>query len=126
MKDPMKWNYQKRTICFQFKIYEVDGGLEFEFYSVTLYYSEQNIGIDEVNSTTVNVYPNPASSYITIQPLLSDNTGVFELYDIKGNKIISLTFSDKTQVSTDDLQSGFYFYNIISKENRTSGKLIIN
>lgn len=117
---------ETNNMLTQFKIYEVDGGLEFEFYSVTLYYSEQNIGIEEVNSTTVNVYPNPASSYITIQPLLSDNTGVFELYDIKGNKIISLTFSEKTQVSTDDLQSGFYFYNIISKENRTSGKLIIN
>jgi hypothetical protein len=55
---------------------------------------------------------------------LSDDIGVFELYDIKGNKVISLVFSDKTEVSVSDLQSGIYFYNIVSKENRISGKLI--
>lgn len=117
---------ETNNMLTQFNIYEMDDEQQYEYYSLTLHYSEVTTNIDKVNNSIVNIYPNPASSYITIQPLLSDNTGIFELYDIKGNKIISLTFSDKTQVSTNDLQSGIYFYNIISKEKRVSGKLVIN
>ena len=59
------------------------------------YYSDLTTGIDEINNSIFNVYPNPTSSFIIIQPLLSDDIGVFELYDIKGNKVISLVFQIK-------------------------------
>ncbi|HPW65474.1 MAG TPA: T9SS type A sorting domain-containing protein [Salinivirgaceae bacterium] len=114
------------NMLIEYKEYTMYDGEFSEKYSEKYYYSEITVGIDDVKKSTFNVFPNPASSYIIIQPQLSDNSGVFEFYDIKGNKVISLVFSDRTQVSVSDLQSGIYFYNIISKEGRESGKLVIN
>lgn len=93
--------------------------------SETFYYSEHSMtGIEEVSNSIFTVYPNPTSSYIIIQPFSYVNSSIFELYDIKGTKVIFLMFSNKTQVPTNGLQSGIYFYRIISKEKRISGKLI--
>lgn len=90
-----------------------------------LCYSELTItGIDEVKNTFLSVYPNPTSTFIVIQPLSSNYSSIFELYDMKGTKVLSREFSYKTQVSTNELQSGIYFYHIISKGERINGKLI--
>ncbi|MGI6479084.1 MAG: T9SS type A sorting domain-containing protein [Salinivirgaceae bacterium] len=112
------------NLLVKIKYYEWYNEQQHPIGTAGFYYSDLTTGIDEINNSIFNVYPNPTSSFIIIQPLLSDDIGVFELYDIKGNKVISLVFSDKTEVSVSDLQSGIYFYNIVSKENRISGKLI--
>lgn len=91
-------------------------------------------GFNEFTYTaeTINVYPNPANSSVTILlnlpiELLSDIS--FVMYDILGNEIkyINEISTNQFQFSVDNLSSGIYFYNILKNKNSIyNGKIAVN
>jgi len=92
-------------------------------------------GINQVNiSNQINltVYPNPFSDYTTfiIKGNSSDKNISLNIYDITGREVQNLFLIDKKEIKLDrnQLESGMYFYKLISgeKEIIASGKLIIN
>lgn len=88
-----------------------------------------DVSVHEIvlNENKINVYPNPATNYLTIQYNLQSNSTVkIDLYDILGKAVKELLpetrqASDKykTTWSLDDLKSGLYFMkiNINGKES---------
>ena len=84
----------------------------------------------EVKSNSVHLYPNPAKETVTItfdQSITSE--GVFEIWSIMGNKLLSKTITTSNieqKVDVKSLASGIYFYVIkVNGDNFSSGKLII-
>jgi len=87
--------------------------------------SPANIQNPKLNSN-FNIYPNPASDFISIKPLNSIDANEISISDITGKVVLnvdSINNSDKIDVS--QLPSGLYFVTIGSGSNIAVQKLLI-
>lgn len=89
-------------------------------------------GIEELNNTTFNIYPNPATNQVSFtlnQPIetgstkyqLTDNIGKIVLENI----IPSIQTTEKQTIDLEHLEKGVYHLQLIVNGNSTSQKLII-
>jgi PKD repeat protein len=102
--------------------------------TVTKIVTVQATSLNGVNSSIskVIVYPNPASSHVTVEFDLLENSQVtINLVDLSG-KIISTTASSEfnkgfntLEIPTSNLLDGFYFVNIISEKGTKIAKLSV-
>lgn len=104
--------------------------------STSLSLSANANGIKKItNSVKINVYPNPASDFISIQvENISETRNVnIELWDLKGNKVAHLNAS-QLNVGTqnirvflpDSINNGLYILKLQSANNQTiASKMII-
>jgi len=82
------------------------------------------VGINELNKSTVSVYPNPVRDVMTIQA--NSNIKEINLYDITGRLVINKTVgAKKVDVGTSSLSSGIYSLRTILDENTIITKVII-
>lgn len=66
------------------------------------------LGMDENNTYSVKVFPNPSSDYIQIETTAPQSQ--FEIWDMSGRKIQDITlYSNATQVDISYLSSGIYY-----------------
>ena len=72
----------------------------------------------------LTVYPNPVSDQVNIA---SSTSGVFSLFDIKGQLIFTVSMDTNTPFSKDlrELPNGTYFWRFVSVDETTSGKVLI-
>jgi len=84
------------------------------------------VSINEFVSDKFNLYPNPATSVVTISN--SENIGIKELlvYDVAGKQIFTHSYKDKHQVqlNIEELKSGTYFLHIVTDEGTGIKKLV--
>ncbi|NJB82793.1 T9SS type A sorting domain-containing protein [Wenyingzhuangia aestuarii] len=80
--------------------------------------------IDNTSQEVLVVYPNPAKKSLFVNFPKIYNQALFELYDIRGNKIISSTINNGEEIKINTLKKGVYIYSIICEQNRIAGKLI--
>jgi len=83
------------------------------------------------DSYSIKVYPNPNNGTFTIAYTFRENTPVFELYDLVGEKVSEKTLSGNDgidNVNLDRLDAGVYFYKVADIKGKLlfSGKLIIS
>ena len=79
------------------------------------------IGISEVEESSLKVYPNPASSNVTIER--TKGSSWISIYDLKGVEVRRARFEDsKLTLDVSDLPSGIY----IVKTEEGSTRLIID
>lgn len=72
-----------------------------------------------------NVYPNPATSQVTIESTVSN--GQIEIFNITGKRVLSKTISlGENSLNVSSLVSGVYLARISSNGNIETKKLIIN
>jgi hypothetical protein len=90
-----------------------------------------NVGIDneaENSSNLVTIYPNPFTTYTTVQ--INDPSLLTEaelrIYNVYGTEVINgIIFKKTVTVQTGNLPAGIYFYRILSKNKIVqSGRLI--
>lgn len=82
------------------------------------------IGVDEANISTLSVYPNPATDFLTIE--FPGNNFTVTMIDITG-KIIQSSFNNqnKTTLNTNGLHSGVYILRLETDGNVTQKRVII-
>jgi hypothetical protein len=78
----------------------------------------------------ISVFPNPAKDYFTIELHLAKEThGNIYLINVAGEKLITLKHgrlsSEKIIVKTNDLHDGLYFIQLITNENTTIERIVI-
>ncbi len=83
-----------------------------DFYFQT--YMIASTGINENAEIKVNIYPNPASNFITIQTLKKEKLLV-EIYSSLGEKVMSNKIVGSETLPINNLSSGIYFIKIISE-----------
>ena len=79
-----------------------------------------NTSVDEKQIKNISVYPNPFNDVITLETSETHNNLIFELINLKGQKILKgelLANEKTTTINSSDLNSGVYFLNIIDKNN---------
>ena len=83
------------------------------------------IGGESVNEGSfekTKVYPNPCQNSFIIE---AEGDMHYSLYDCLGQRIVSGTFKEKTQIGTTDLQPGIYFLQLNGEQNCCVEKLVI-
>ncbi len=76
-------------------------------------------------NSNFNIYPNPASSIVTIETTDFKTSSNFQLFDNSGRLVLSEHVSGTTQLSIESLKSGMYLYQVTQNGNNTTGKLIV-
>lgn len=80
-----------------------------------------------INHELVNIYPNPANSFITVESSSTIISSIFRLIDITGKEVLSRQInSSYTQIDIQGLSKGIYFYQITNKKDYYSGKLVVH
>ncbi len=85
-----------------------------------------NIGITELNSTDISVYPNPSEDLINIE--WTGQNDQLKIYDSAGRIIWSQDISDvqKLQVDLSHYEKGIYFMELSGKTNSHTQQIIKN
>ena len=85
-----------------------------------------DVGIKETNPFKLAMYPNPATTAITIEVSGVDDPKI-SVRDMTGKLVIKerQVTSDETTISIENLQSGIYFIEIKGLNQRISKKLIV-
>ncbi len=79
----------------------------------TVTVSNKSTGIEDINSSTFKLYPNPVKDGFTIE---TSERGILEIYNLSGSKLLALPVtSDKQFIDVSHLQSGIYFAKINGK-----------
>ena len=85
----------------------------------------------QINQSTISVYPNPSSKYFQLDLNLADNfelnNTLLQLINSKGKVVKNTVLTQSnTRVNTTDLNAGTYYYSINYKDTKLkTGKLII-
>jgi hypothetical protein len=65
------------------------------------------VGVDEVEGLAMNVYPNPAKNFFTIET--GQGNGTLSLYDVAGRQVLSILLqSSKQNISVVGIPAGVY------------------
>jgi hypothetical protein len=91
----------------------------------TYIYSEQIVINTEDNKLEgVSFYPNPVESSLSIRN--QKGAGIFELFNVQGQKIIHQEVVGDAQVDLSQQMPGFYFYKMTIGGKSATGKLVKN
>ena len=85
------------------------------------------LGVDEISgkSTDMNVYPNPASDFITVDASLIQTKCQLSILNLSGQELIARQITEpKTQIDISSLPSGVYFVRLTSDKTVSTGKFI--
>ena len=84
----------------------------------------ENASVGDISiGNNINVYPNPALEYITIE--MGSNTGIVELYNGFGQLVLSQELYASKLIYVGDLAMGVYVYQVIEADDIFSGKIVI-
>jgi hypothetical protein len=83
--------------------------------------------IDETPKSTVNIYPNPTSTFINIDFDDPEDISKITLSDVLGNVISEISADIKTSnsLNIDKLSNGTYFCIVLFKSNKTHSKKLV-
>jgi len=79
----------------------------------------QYLSSEEVQLPELNIYPNPASDFITILGLSEADRAIVRIHDIQGKALLASSMSADYKINISTLQPGMYFLLV-----ETNGKLI--
>lgn len=79
------------------------------------------LGVQDIASLNVNVYPNPTSDYVYV----NYNQGTMSLFDVNGRLVSTTDLSSKRYINVADLNSGLYFVKVQSAEGTFTKKIIV-
>ncbi len=92
-------------------------------YKEEFIYSETSTALKKLNDKHIIIYPNPASNYIVIKNIESNQQ--FNLYDLKGRLAISKTINNNDRITTTSIDKGIYVYTIQNESDLHKGHIII-
>ena len=94
--------------------------------SKTQYYEQPSVDVEQNSSLDIKVYPNPASTTVTLE-LSSDMVKAqFKLLDTRGRVVREGKVNNKTTLNIKNLSSGMYIMEVVGEEIRARKKFLVN
>ena len=133
-------NYNKSYICPTSVRYQTNSGTQeflnntmlptanytgpfrFEHHSIWFKVSSPNVGIEDFDAIGATVYPNPTSGVIKIDTDV-EQTQV-EVFNMLGQKVISVIENGNFSVDITDQKSGIYFVTIKNENGTATSKIV--
>ncbi|MDR1459970.1 MAG: T9SS type A sorting domain-containing protein, partial [Bacteroidales bacterium] len=79
-----------------------------------------------IKTSSIAIYPNPATDNIYITLPENVRSAFFTLYDLQGKELIKQEVSNQDRVAVNGLASGIYIYKIKTNKQSYQDKLRIN
>ena len=79
------------------------------------------VGLDELVKDDLQVYPNPASSMITVENALNAN---IHILDLTGKQVMAIENNNGTQLNVADLTNGIYIVQVESDGKISTGRFV--
>ncbi len=84
------------------------------------------LGLEEDLTQDIKVYPNPASSELTILLNSYDSQSELKIYSILGEEVLSSKISSgKNEVNIENLANGIYFYTVTEQGHLIESKKLV-
>ena len=77
--------------------------------------------VDESESETMSIYPNPAHDFIFVEENLNLPLQSVEIYNVTGQKVISST---ETEINVSGLESGVYFVCVVAEGKTVTQRIV--
>lgn len=109
--------------------YEFDSTAnDYVAYDTDIYYysdveATDEDAIEEFSSNDLNIFPNPATSTITINMPSNENIEVM-IFDIKGAFVQSINTQGNAQIDITSLEKGMYILKVVSESGTMEGKIV--
>ncbi len=87
-----------------------------------------NTGVNESQSSTLVVYPNPAvgEAFVTLENAGLNEVSVYDLQGrLVGKQSVDAQVGEQVRVSTEMLNAGMYFISVSNNSNVTTAKLVV-
>ena len=78
-------------------------------------------GVDESESETMSIYPNPARDFIFVGENMNLPLQSVEIYNVTGQKVISST---ETEINVSGLESGIYFVRVVAEGKTVTQRIV--
>jgi hypothetical protein len=82
------------------------------------------IGIEEINSEVISIYPNPTSELVTIS--MNSASAMVEILDGNGKLIKSMQIENGTELNLSELGMGVYMFRITTEFSTTVHRVVKN
>jgi hypothetical protein len=93
--------------------------------SVTVSQSRSGTGIENIETDSFKIFPNPSSDQITIEIKAPSQNNFITIISMTGKVMLERTFpGPKTIVNIENLPSGVYFIRLRNEKTVVVGKLI--
>lgn len=95
-------------------------------YSDVAYLNVSTLSIDDFDSISFVVYPNPVNDSFTLElgNIFLDNSIYYTIFDLNGRKVFGdKIYHDNTQINIETLQPGIYFIEVITKDKSSNKKI---
>ena len=90
-------------------------------YFVKVHYSQD--GVDEVETQSIEVYPNPAKDILTVK---AENLSSVAVYNSIGQRVLEQELNgDETTINTSDFNAGIYMVRIVANGNEITRKISV-
>ncbi len=77
-----------------------------------------SVGIDELNTNLVSIYPNPTNEVLNVKLNNETSSGTILIYDTRGRLVISKTINQtNTIIDVTDLVNGYYVIEVKNNQN---------
>jgi hypothetical protein len=106
------------SVCggYESLCYEESGDLIYQHPNYLTCYYEMTVGTDNREMGSINIYPNPASGYVTFD-FPDQEKAEIEIIDLNGKKIIKkFAYRGKNILYLHEVESGVYFINVLSNK----------
>lgn len=123
--------------------YTIENNGAYEFYLAAVYdegmsdlvgpvFLDINVGIEELNNGTFNIYPNPISQNAQMTFELNENAQVeWSIFNLTGSMVMKTSpefmsaGAHNLSIQTEDLEDGIYFLNLKINQKSTTKKITI-
>lgn len=122
---PRYYNYQHMITQVDFLYWDWEEEQFMEAFTILLLYKDLGTGMAETGEESIRIYPNPASSHISIVFNDGQANHQFRLFDANGREVLQKQLTTDEKLRLDKLPAGLYFYTISDQNKKTSGKLLI-
>jgi hypothetical protein len=85
---------------------------------------ESLTAITDIESSAINIYPNPATDNINVMLPEDMTNAVFTLYNMQGKTLIRQEISNHYTVPINDIAKGLYIYHVTTDKQNYQGKII--
>jgi uncharacterized repeat protein (TIGR01451 family) len=88
-------------------------------------YVAGTIGMNEISSNSIQIYPNPAQNEITVFLQNENTTADIEIYSLNGQLLYSVSSQiQSTKISVNEFSSGIYFVKVKTENGIANFKLV--
>lgn len=87
-------------------------------------YNQSNVGINETNAVSFSLYPNPASSTLTLQSNVDMQNAEVKVFNLIGETILTQNKISNSTLNIEELNKGIYFLQVSIRNRLFTQKFI--